>query len=588
MQRSPAHGLVGSDVRIGSRSWDRPDARRDARPGHDQGQVRGVRYIAHRRRERQRSTRRGSRPTWSARRFAGSRSGPRATDAIVPALQGALNEVAAAGSGRRHRRRQHQHLRRLLRRRARSGRSASTTGGFLSRHTWGMAHRHEHRPATRGRRADDELRVVRIFRKWGFAWGGNFIARRRHALRVGRRATATRSAYPSTLLPEHRAATAGARAHPSRRRRHRRCRSRASDSSPGPSRLGDARAARLQPWATVACGRERALRDHRRRPGRQHRGHVRGPPRRRGHDDRARHRRRRRPPLGLHPVEDDDRHRRGDELHPAHRRHGPRARSTAEVDIDGAEGPRRRHRRPAQHASIEQLLEQPGRAACCRASARLDGPHEVEVDDRRRRPRSSPADAVLIATGSRPRIPDWCQPDGDRILTTRDCYPPQDAPRAASIVIGSGVTGVEFVHMFSSLGVEGDAGRQPPAGAAEQGPRGGGGARGRLPASAGVKLLKGARAVAIDRDGRRGASCAATTAGSCRGQPRRAGHRLGAQHRGPRPRGGRRRGRRRRLRPDQPPLPVATCRTSTPPATSAGSCRCRRWRRCRAARSPST
>ena len=48
-------------------------------------------------------------------------------------------------------------------------------------------------------------------------------------------------------------------------------------------------------------------------------------------------------------------------------------------------------------------------------------------------------------------------------------------------MIGSGVTGVEFVHMFSSFGVEGDARRQPPAGAARQGPRGGGGARGRLP-----------------------------------------------------------------------------------------------------------
>ena len=32
---------------------------------------------------------------------------------------------------------------------------------------------------------------------------------------------------------------------------------------------------------------------------------------------------------------------------------------------------------------------------------------------------------------------------------------------------------------------------------------------------------------------------------------------------------------------------VTNVRTSTPPATSAASCRCRRWRRCRAARSPS-
>ena len=61
------------------------------------------------------------------------------------------------------------------------------------------------------------------------------------------------------------------------------------------------------------------------------------------------------------------------------------------------------------------------------------------------------ADAVLISTGTRPRIPDWIEVDGDRILTTRDCYPPKELPEHL-VVIGSGVTGVEFVHMFNSLG----------------------------------------------------------------------------------------------------------------------------------------
>ena len=61
------------------------------------------------------------------------------------------------------------------------------------------------------------------------------------------------------------------------------------------------------------------------------------------------------------------------------------------------------------------------------------------------------ADAILISTGSRPRIPDWCHPDGERILTTRDCYPPKVFPTSMTVV-GSGVTGVEFVHMFSSFG----------------------------------------------------------------------------------------------------------------------------------------
>lgn len=63
------------------------------------------------------------------------------------------------------------------------------------------------------------------------------------------------------------------------------------------------------------------------------------------------------------------------------------------------------------------------------------------------------ADAILLSTGSRPRIPDWAHPDGVNVLTTRDAYPPQELPEHL-IVIGSGVTGVEFVHMFSSFGSE--------------------------------------------------------------------------------------------------------------------------------------
>jgi pyruvate/2-oxoglutarate dehydrogenase complex dihydrolipoamide dehydrogenase (E3) component len=85
-------------------------------------------------------------------------------------------------------------------------------------------------------------------------------------------------------------------------------------------------------------------------------------------------------------------------------------------------------------------------------SARFMGPNDIEItttDGVRR----VTADAVLIATGSRPRIPDWCLPDGDRVLTTRDCYPPKVFPESVTVV-GSGVTGVEFVHMFSSFGAK--------------------------------------------------------------------------------------------------------------------------------------
>jgi len=114
----------------------------------------------------------------------------------------------------------------------------------------------------------------------------------------------------------------------------------------------------------------------------------------------------------------------------------------------------------------------------------LDGVEEME------------ADAVLLSTGSRPRLPEWASVDGQRILCTRDAYPPPAWPEHL-VVIGSGVTGVEFVHMFSSLGSEVTliVSRQQVlpqkdsevAAALED-----------ELLRRGVKLLKGARAVGID------------------------------------------------------------------------------------------
>ena len=60
-------------------------------------------------------------------------------------------------------------------------------------------------------------------------------------------------------------------------------------------------------------------------------------------------------------------------------------------------------------------------------------------------------DAALVSTGSRPRVPAWAKVDGDRILTTRHVYD-LPAPPEHVVVIGSGVTGVEMVHIFESLG----------------------------------------------------------------------------------------------------------------------------------------
>ncbi len=62
------------------------------------------------------------------------------------------------------------------------------------------------------------------------------------------------------------------------------------------------------------------------------------------------------------------------------------------------------------------------------------------------------ADVVLIATGASPRVLPSAPPDGERILTWRQLYDLKALPEHL-IVVGSGVTGAEFVHAYTELGV---------------------------------------------------------------------------------------------------------------------------------------
>ncbi len=99
--------------------------------------------------------------------------------------------------------------------------------------------------------------------------------------------------------------------------------------------------------------------------------------------------------------------------------------------------------------SNRRLLESQG-VRLVQGTGRLADPHTV-VATTEDGELTVEADAIMVSTGSRPRIPEWATPDGDRVLTTRDAYPPKEMPEHL-IVVGSGVTGVEFVHLFSSFG----------------------------------------------------------------------------------------------------------------------------------------
>ena len=131
-------------------------------------------------------------------------------------------------------------------------------------------------------------------------------------------------------------------------------------------------------------------------------------------------------------------------------------------------------------------------------TGRMKGPHQI-VAETDGGIQEVEADAVLVSTGSRPRVPDWAECDGERVLTTRQAYPPPELP-SHLVVIGSGVTGVEFVHMFRSFGSDVTliVSRQqvlpqkdPEVAAALEEDF----------LRRGVRLFKGARAEAIEREG---------------------------------------------------------------------------------------
>ncbi|MDK6260702.1 MULTISPECIES: NAD(P)H-quinone dehydrogenase [Corynebacterium] len=79
--------------------------------------------------------------------------------------------------------------------------------------------------------------------------------------------------------------------------------------------------------------------------------------------------------------------------------------------------------------------------------------HFVRVEHADGAEKTFECDLVLVATGAHPRILPGAQPDGERVLTWRDVYNLKDLPEHL-IVVGSGVTGAEFVSAFAELGVK--------------------------------------------------------------------------------------------------------------------------------------
>ncbi|WP_054815673.1 NAD(P)H-quinone dehydrogenase [Nocardia arizonensis] len=93
-----------------------------------------------------------------------------------------------------------------------------------------------------------------------------------------------------------------------------------------------------------------------------------------------------------------------------------------------------------------------GRARLIEPAVGLSTTHRVLVAHHTGEAEVVEAEVVLIATGASPRVLAGAEPDGERILNWRQLYDLSELPRTL-VVVGSGVTGAEFVSAYTELGV---------------------------------------------------------------------------------------------------------------------------------------
>lgn len=126
-----------------------------------------------------------------------------------------------------------------------------------------------------------------------------------------------------------------------------------------------------------------------------------------------------------------------------------RAPSDISVDL-GAVNERIRGLAHAQSDDISTRLDREGVRTIHGVGTLLDA-SSVEVRTSAGERQVCQADAILLATGARPRVPHGMNVDGERILTWQQIYSLTELPDHL-IVIGSGVTGAEFASAFCALG----------------------------------------------------------------------------------------------------------------------------------------
>ena len=237
----------------------------------------------------------------------------------------------------------------------------------------------------------------------------------------------------------------------------------------------------------------------------------------------------------------------------------------------------------AQSDDVRERLGAEGVELVAGTGRLVSGGTSVSIEPDEGPSRVVDADAVLLATGARPRVVAGAEPDGERILTWTQVYALDELPERL-IVVGSGVTGAEFASAYGALGSDVVLvssrdlvlpGEDPDAAQVIEG----------VFRRRGMTVLNRSRAGTVARTAN-GVRVTLTDGRTVDGSHVPDGRRLRPQHRGPRP--GRRRSvhRRQGIRRRRPGVAHIDDEACTPPVTApASSCwrpspRCRDGSRC--------
>ena len=127
--------------------------------------------------------------------------------------------------------------------------------------------------------------------------------------------------------------------------------------------------------------------------------------------------------------------------------------SVKDVGLDYATAGKRRDQVVGQlHRGVEFLMKK-NKINVIRGHGRLAGAGRVTVVVNGQDTTDVEAGNVIIATGSRPKVPSGVETDGKHVITSDHALQLNRVP-ASAIVLGAGAVGVEFASLYASCGAQ--------------------------------------------------------------------------------------------------------------------------------------